>query len=229
MEKNYSFEELLEIVEKLRSEDGCPWDREQTHDSIKQNIIEEGYELVEALEDEDFHKMADESGDLLLQVIFHAQIGKENNEYSIDDVINAICRKLIHRHPHVFGEVSVSGSDEVLDNWSKIKREERGQKTVAEDMEGVSKYLPSLMRAEKIQSKAEKSGYVFNEPAVAAESISNMINILAGNDDTEVAEKYIGKMLFELAAVAKGLGVDAETALNRHTETFIHEFAKHEE
>ena len=229
MEKNYSFEDLLKIVEQLRGEGGCPWDREQTHDSIKHNIIEEGYELIEALEEEDFPKMADESGDLLLQVVFHAQIGKEGGEYTIDDVINAVCRKLIHRHPHVFGEVSVKNSEEVLANWNQIKRDDRGQKTVADDMKGVSSYLPSLMRAEKIQGKAGKNGYVFNEPAVSAESIHSMITILSGNDDKEVAEKYIGKMLFELVSVAKRLGVDAETALNRHTEEFIQEFAKHEE
>lgn len=229
MKKEYNFEDLLNIVEKLRGENGCPWDREQSHDSIKHNVIEEGYEFIEALENKDFLKMADESGDLLLQVVFHAQIGKERNEYNINDVINAVCRKLIHRHPHVFGDVTVKNSDEVLENWSQIKRDERGQKTISEDMDGVSKFLPSLMRAEKIQGKAEKNGYVFNEPAVTAESIYNMINILSKNEDKEVAEKYIGKMLFELVSVAKGLNIDAETALNRQTEIFIQEFAKHED
>ncbi len=228
MEKNYTFDDLLGIVEKLRGENGCPWDREQTHDSIKHNIIEEGYELVEALAEQDFYKMADESGDLLLQVIFHAQIGKENNEYTIDDVINAVCRKLVHRHPHVFGDVSVKNSEEVLANWNQIKRDDRGQKTVADDMRGVSAFLPALMRAEKIQSKAGKNGYVFNEPTVSAESVYSMINILAENNDKDVAEKYIGKILFELVSVAKKLGVDAETALARHTELFINEFAKYE-
>lgn len=228
MDEKYTFEDLLNILEKLRGEGGCPWDREQTHDSIKHNIIEEGYELVEAIEEGDFPKMADESGDLLLQVVFHAQIGKENGEYSIDDVTTAICKKLIHRHPHVFGDVSVKNSDEVLENWSQIKRDDRGQKSVAEDMEGVSKYLPALMRAEKIQSKAGKSGYIFNEPPVAGESIINMINVLAGNEDKEAAEKYIGKMLFELVSVAKAYDVDAEVALSRHIQAFISEFAKYE-
>lgn len=229
MNKKYTFDDLLNIVEKLRGEGGCPWDREQTHESIKHNIIEEGYELVEALEKGETDKMADESGDLLLQVVFHAQIGKENGEYDITDVISAICRKMIHRHPHVFGEVSVKNSDEVLENWSRIKREERGQKTISEDMDGVSKSLPALMRAEKIQGKAEKSGYVFNEAPVVAENITNMINVLGDNEISEVLEKYIGKMLFELVSVAKGLGVDAETALNRHVNSFINEFTKHEE
>ena len=228
MSKEYTFEDLLEIVKKLRGEGGCPWDMEQTHDSIKHNIIEEGYEFIEALEDGDFSKMADESGDLLLQVIFHARIGEENGEYDINDVISAVCKKLIHRHPHVFGDVSVKDSDEVLKNWNKIKRDDRGQKTVAQEMQGVSKFLPAVMRAQKIQGKAEKSGYIFNEPPVAVESIANMTNILSANEDNEIAEKYIGKMLFELVSVAKAHGVDAETALNRHINSFISEFEKYE-
>lgn len=229
MDKKYTFEDLLDIVEKLRGENGCPWDREQTHESIKHNIIEEGYELIEALENNETDKMADESGDLLLQVVFHAQIGKENGEYDINDVTTAVCRKLIHRHPHVFSDLSVKDSDEVLENWNRIKREERGQKSIGEDMDGVSKSLPALMRTEKIQKKAEKGGYIFNEPNVTAESISNMISVLGGNEAAEVAEKYIGKMLFELVSVAGGLNIDAETALNRYTNSFVQEFAKHEE
>ena len=228
MEKNYKFDDLLEIVKKLRGEGGCPWDMEQTHQSIKQSIIEEGYELIETLDNEDWENVADESGDLLLQVVFHAQIGKEKGEYNIDDVINAVCRKLIHRHPHVFGDVKVKDSNEVLANWNQIKRDDRGQKTVAQDMEEVSKYLPSLMRAQKIQSKAEKGGYVFSEPVFAAESIANLLNVMLGNAEPEIAEKYIGKVLFETVSVAKKMGIDAETALNRQIETFIQEYSKYE-
>lgn len=228
MEKKYTFQDLLDIVKKLRGEGGCPWDMEQTHQSIKQSIIEEGYELIETLDNEDWENVADESGDLLLQVVFHAQIGKENGEYSIDDVINAICRKLIHRHPHVFGDVKVKDADEVLANWNQIKRDDRGQKSVAQDMEGVSKYLPSLMRAQKIQSKAEKGGYVFSEPVFAAESIANLLNVMLGNTEPEIAEKYIGKVLFETVSIAKKMGIDAETALNRQIETFVQEYSKYE-
>lgn len=228
MEKKYTFEDLLEIVEKLRGEGGCPWDREQTHLSIKQNIMEEGYELVEAIDGGDFSKVADESGDLLLQVVFHAQIGKENGEYDISDVTDAICKKLIHRHPHVFGNESAENSDEVLEKWNSIKRADRGQETVAAEMDGVPKVLPSLMRAEKIQGKAEKSGYVFNEPAVAADNIAGMISVLSGNADSDAAEKYIGKMLFELVSVARSMNVDAEVALNRHLGEFVQEFSKYE-
>ncbi len=229
MDKKYTFQDLLDIVAKLRGQGGCPWDMEQTHESIKHNIIEEGYELIEALEGGNGEKMADESGNLLLQVVFHAQIGKEDNEYDIDDVISAVCSKLIHRHPHVFGDTQVKDSDEVLANWNKIKMDDRGQKTVASDMDGVSKGLPSLMRAQKVQGKAAKSGYIFNEPRVANESIGNMISLLEDNEDKDVAEKYIGKMLFELVSVARAKGVDAEVALSKHINSFIAEFTKHEE
>ncbi len=227
MDKKYTFEELLEIVEKLRGEDGCPWDREQTHESIKHNLIEEGYELIEALESGEYDKMADESGDLLLQVVFHAQIGKENGEYTIDDVISAVCQKLIRRHPHVFGDVKAEDTEEVLRNWAKIKMQERGQSTLKQEFDSISKSLPSLMRAQKIQDKAEKNGYVFGGSLASAESIANMINILGENNTHEVAEKYIGKMLFELASIAKDFGVDAETALSKHISSFVNEFTKH--
>ncbi len=228
MDKKYTFEDLMDIIAKLRGDGGCPWDIEQTHKSIKENIIEEGYELIEAIDEESFEKMADESGDLLLQVVFHAQIAKENGEYDMNDVTDAICKKMIHRHPHVFGDVKAENSDEVLENWNQIKRDDRGQQTIAQEMEGVSKYLPSLMRAEKIQKKAGKNGYVFNEPLVAADSISGMIKILDGNTDKGAAEKYIGKMLFELVSVARALGVSPETALSSYLESFIQEFSKFE-
>ncbi len=229
MEKNYTYEDLLNIVEKLRGEGGCPWDMEQTHQSIKHDIIEEGYELIEELDAENWEKVADESGDLLLQIVFHASIGKDNDEYGMDDVINAVCKKLIHRHPHVFGDVKVKNSEEVLENWAQIKRDDRGQKTVAQDMAEVSKYLPALMRAEKIQGKASKGGYVFSEPAFVAENTAKLINILLSNDDKDIAEKYIGKILFEVVSVAKKMGVDAETALSKHTDAFVQEYSKCED
>ncbi len=229
MDKKYNFQDLVDIVGKLRGEGGCPWDIEQTHQSIKSNLVEESYELIEAIDSMDIEKIADESGDVLLQVVFHAQIGKENKEYNIDDVTDAICKKLIHRHPHVFGNADLKNSDEVLKAWNQIKRDDRGQITIAEDMEGVSKYLPSLMRATKIQSKAGKNGYVFNEPAISAENIAGMINVMQGCDDENAAEKYVGKMLFELVSVARAMGVDAELALNKQLDSFIQEFSKHED
>ena len=229
MDKKYNFDDLLKIVEKLRMPGGCPWDIEQTHDSIKHNIIEEGYELIEALESENPEKMADESGDLLLQVIFHAQIAKEAGEYNIDDCIQKICEKLIHRHPHVFGGENIKTSEEVLEKWNAIKRVDRGQDTVAKELLGVSTALPSLMRAEKVQKKAEKTGYIFQRPSAIADSVSGMLKFLENSDDTEIAEKYIGKMLFELVSAAKALNVEPELALSKHINLFIKEIEKHEQ
>jgi len=224
MEKKYTIDDLIEIVRKLRGEGGCPWDMEQTHMSIKHSIIEEGYELIETLDDEDWEKAADESGDLLLQIVFHASIGEENGEYDMNDVYKAVCEKMIHRHPHVFGDVKVKDSAEVLENWNRIKREDRGQKTVSQDMKAVSSALPALMRSEKIQGKAEKGGYVFAQPEVSAKRICEI-----AENSAEDAELCVGEMLFEAVSIAKRMGVDAETALNRYTEKFIKDFAEKEE
>ncbi len=228
MSKKYKFEDLLEIMEKLRSENGCPWDREQTHESIKRSIMEEGYELIEAIDGGNPEKMADESGDLLLQVVFHAQIGKEAGEYDIDDVTDAICRKLIHRHPHVFGEKNIETANEVVDTWDAIKRNDREQKTVTEELKGISKYLPALTRAEKIQGKASKTGYFFNDVKNVADSSANKLRMIDENTDKIVAEKYLGQVLFDIVTVAKNAGIDAEVALSRRISDFISEYEKYE-
>ncbi len=227
MSKKYTFEDLLSIMEKLRGEGGCPWDREQTHESIKRSIMEEGYELIEAIDTGDGVKMADESGDLLLQVVFHAQIGKENGEYDMSDVTDAICKKLIHRHPHIFGGEDIKTADGVLDMWDAIKRNDRDQKTIAEEMRGVSKYLPSLTRAEKVQSKAAKNGYLFNGLSIA-DAVYNKLKMIDENTDKAAAEKYLGQILFSIVTAAKNAGVDAEVALNREISNFIAEYEKYE-
>lgn len=211
--QKYNFDDLVKIVELLRAPGGCPWDREQTHDSIKRNLVEEGYELIEAIDGGKPEKIADESGDLLLQVVFHAVIGKEFGEYEINDVTDAICRKLIHRHPHVFGDTEVSGSGEVLKNWDAIKRADRGQAKIADELRGVSKYLPSLMRAEKIQKKAEKAGYT---SACRAEG------------DEKLTQDKCGQMLFDAVNKCRRSGVDPELALAAYTEKFIKDFEEFE-
>ena len=170
----YTFDELVGIIAKLRAPDGCPWDREQTHESIRKNLIEEAYELVEAIDGKNPEKIADESGDVLLQVMLHAQIGKDNGEYDITDVIDILCRKMIHRHPHVFGEVSVENSDEVLKNWDAIKRGDRDQKSTTEELRGVSTYIPTLMRAQKIYKKE-----LDNKIAAAKNKVANFETELA--------------------------------------------------
>lgn len=207
--EKYSFTDLVKIVELLRAPGGCPWDREQTHDSIKRNLVEEGYELIEAIDGGKPEKIADESGDLLLQVVFHAVMGKESGEYEMDDVTDAICRKLIHRHPHVFGDTEVSGSGEVLKNWDAIKRADRGQAKIADELRGVSKYLPALMRAEKIQKKAEKAGYT--DPCCA-------------ESEDALTDGRCGEMLFDMVYKCRKCGVDPELALAGYTEKFIKDF-----
>ena len=150
----YTFDELVDIIAALRAPGGCPWDREQTHKSIRKSVIEEAYEMVEAIDGGKPEKIADESGDVLLQVVLHAQIAKDSGEYDINDVTDAISRKMIHRHPHVFGEVNVKTSDEVRDRWDAIKRADRKQSSISDELRGVSAYIPSLMRAQKICKKA---------------------------------------------------------------------------
>ena len=209
--EKYTFDEFVNIIAKLRAPDGCPWDREQTHESIRKSMIEEAYELVEAIEGKNSEKIADESGDVLLQVVLHAQIGKDSGEYDINDVTDAISRKMIHRHPHVFGDVSVENSEEVLKNWDSIKRNDRQQLTVAEEMCGVSKYVPTLMRTQKIWKKAKKAGYEYD--------CSNV---------TVTSEKQLGKLLFDICAAAGEAGIDPEVALSGYLNRFIDEFEEFE-
>ena len=148
----YGFEDLIRIMEILRSEGGCPWDREQTHESIRMNFIEETYEVIEAIDRKDTTLLREELGDVLIQVVFHAQIEKELGSFNIDDVADGVCKKLILRHPHIFGDVKVSGSGEVLENWDNIKRREKGQNAF-DALDSVARSLPALMRAESFRQR----------------------------------------------------------------------------
>lgn len=206
----YTFEDFVEIIRRLREPDGCPWDREQTHESIRKNLVEEAYEMVEAIDSKNPEKIADESGDVLLQVVLHAQIAKDNGEYDINDVTDIVSRKMIHRHPHVFGDTTVKNSEDVIDNWAAIKRADREQKTVAEELKGVSKYIPTLMRAQKIYKKAIKTGYDYKV------------------NSTDKSETEIGKMLFDVAAACAKSGIDPEIALSGYIEKFISDFETYE-
>ncbi len=210
-DEKYTFEDLCEILKILRAPGGCPWDREQTHQSIKHNVVEEAYELVEAIDGGDGKKIADESGDMLLQVVFHAEIGAGSGEYDISDVTDAVCRKLIHRHPHVFGDVKAKDSEEVLKNWDAIKRSDRGQKTITAELRGVSANLPALMRCGKLQKKAEKAGYEI--PGIGG----------------KYTEEALGKKLFELVKLCRENGVEPEVALAGYNEAFIREFEEYED
>lgn len=162
-ESRHDFTSLLTLVEVLRGEGGCPWDREQTHESIRNDLIEETYEVVEAIDNGDRKLLREELGDVMFQVAFHSQIEREAGGFTIEDVIDEVCGKMISRHPHVFGDVSVSGSREVLDNWETIKKAEKDRKTTVESMNSVPKQLPALMRAKKIVKKARKDSHTYTE------------------------------------------------------------------
>ena len=196
----YDFSDMRMIMEILRAEDGCPWDREQTHKSIRNNFIEEVYEAVEAIDTDDVPLLREELGDVLQQVVFHSRISEEAGEFNIDDVINEVCVKLVERHPHIFGDVTVNNTDDVLTNWDAIKQNKKGRETLQEKLEGVSKALPALVRAEKLAKKADYS--------------NSEVNI----DPTEDA---IGKALFDIAAYANLHNIDAEQALYFACEKFI--------
>lgn len=211
MEKKMGFYEFCDIVEKLRAPGGCPWDREQTHKSLAKCLLEEAYEANDAIDEGDPMKMADELGDVLLQVVMHAQIGKEEGTFTIDDVTDAVSRKMIERHPHVFGNVKVENSEEVLDNWEKIKKTQRGQKTVFESMESITKSLPSLSRATKVIGKAVK-GKLYS------------VDELENSKGEEIAEK-----IFNLCAKAYKNGIDPEAELALFTKKFIKNFKNIEE
>ena len=155
---NYSINDLLDIVRLLRSEGGCPWDMEQTHESIKNDFLEEVYETIEAIDCKNSAMLREELGDVLLQVVFHTRIEEEKSSFNFNDVCDEICKKLIVRHPHVFGEVSADSTDEVLKNWDSIKMQTKGQETYTDTLTSIAKPLPALMRAQKVGKRAMRAG-----------------------------------------------------------------------
>ena len=161
--EQYKFEDLLRIMEILRSPDGCMWDREQDHHSIRRNFIEETYEVIEAIDNEDAALLKEELGDVLLQVVFHAQMEKEKGVFDINDVADGICKKLIYRHPHVFGNTEVSSTGEILDNWEALKKTEKNEQTASDELKRVARSLPGLIRADKVQKKAAKAGFDWDD------------------------------------------------------------------
>ena len=206
MEKKKDFYEFCEIIEKLRSPGGCPWDREQTHESLKKCLLEEAYETCDAIDEGIPEKVADELGDVLLQVVMHAQIGKEEGTFTIDDVTDAVSRKMIERHPHVFGDVTVKDSAEVLDNWEEIKKAKRGQKSVYESMQAVTTSLPALSKTTKIIGKAVKG------------------NLYSVEEKESLGGEEIARRLFEICAGAYKNGIDPEEELRQFTKKFIKNF-----
>ena len=220
----YTFYDLVEIMKILRGEGGCPWDREQTHMSIRKNLIEETYEVVEAIDNDDPVLMCEELGDLILQAVFHAQMSAEEGRFDINDVCNGICEKLIVRHPHIFSDVVADTSDEVLKNWDAIKQQTKHQKTVTEKLNAIPPSLPALMRACKVGEKAAKVGFDFPTPGDAMKKVYEEAREVETADSDAVSEE-IGDLLFAAVNVARKHGVDPEEALYRATDKFIGRFS----
>jgi len=226
--RKFKFHDLVEIMAKLRSkEGGCPWDREQTHESLKPYLIEETYEVLEALDNEDPDLLQEELGDLLLQIVFHSQIAKENGYFTIGEVISGICNKLISRHPHVFGDLQVKSSEKVLENWEEIKRKEKREESYTESLRRIPKGLPSLMKSYKVQSKAAKVGFDWEnvEGAIdkVKEELGELLKIYKTGEKEKIREE-IGDLLFAIVNVARFFDIMPELALNETIEKFIRRF-----
>lgn len=220
--KQYTVQDLLNIMEQLR--EGCPWDREQTYDSLKRYVIEEAYEVVEAVDEPDRMKLADELGDLLLQVVFYAQIGKEKGEFTMEDVLRCVCEKMIHRHPHVFGDAEAKTSEDVLKNWAQIKKEEKGQTTYTQAMQEISSSLPSLMRAQKVQESAAKVGFDWDEIGPALDKLREEVEEFARAETVSEQEEEFGDLLFAAVNAARFAGIQPESALHQGINKFIRRF-----
>ncbi len=220
-------ERLIDIMKLLRSPDGCPWDREQTHESLKRYLIEETYEYLEAVDEDDKRHMCEELGDVLLQVVFHAQIAGENGDFNIEDVINGICDKMIHRHPHVFGDVSAETSGQVLKNWEEIKKKEKGIEDQTSVLQGVPKNLPALMRSHKVQQKAAQVGFDWSDTKDVFAKIREEIDELEAEynkaDRDGIADEF-GDVLFSVVNLSRFLKVHPELSLTQATNKFIGRF-----
>ena len=213
---------LIEIIEILRSENGCSWDREQTHSTLRRNMLEEAYEAVDAIDDNDINHLKEELGDVLLQVVLHSQIAKELNEFDIEDVAKGLCDKLIHRHPHVFGEVKVKSTEEILDNWEKLKKEEKPHRTSI--MDGISKSQSALMSAQKISKKAVKTGFEWPDENSLYDCVFSEITEFKNANTPEEKEEELGDILFAIVNLARWNKIDAEQALLKSNKKFINRF-----
>lgn len=222
------FQDLLDIIETLRNPGGCPWDREQTHESLKSALLEECYEVIDAIENKDEDALIEELGDVLLQVVFHASIGKEDGYFDIMDVIGGISNKMINRHPHVFGNEEANTSEQVLVNWDEIKKEEKGIKTLTEEMQNIAKSLPATTRAYKVQKKAKKVGFDWDDVNCAMDKVKEELNEIKevyNCEDKSIIEGEVGDLLFACINVARFLEVDGELALDKTIKKFIKRFS----
>ena len=232
MSNKKTLEDLLAITETLRGEKGCPWDKEQTRESIKPYLIEEAYEVLEAIDLKDPEKIREELGDLLFQVIFHARLSEERGEFGIYDVIGSICSKLVRRHPHVFEDKKISGSREVKKQWEEIKRSEKKDVGAKKVLHGVPKELPGLVRAQRLQEKAASVGFDWDDPnpilAKIREEMEEILLALNQGDASRIKDE-IGDLLFAVVNLSRYMGVHAEEAIRGSIQRFIARFEYIEE
>ncbi len=223
--KAYTADDLVTIVELLRSPGGCPWDIEQTHESIRNDFIEETYEVIEAIDNGDPALLREELGDVLLQIAMHARMEEEMGRCTFEDIANDICQKMIHRHPHVFGDVKVEGTGEVLANWESIKSEEKKRERVTDKLTAIPRQLPALMRAVKVGKKAAVLDFADADAVMekAREELLEVKEAMTRGKQGEIEEE-IGDLLLTVASLARKLGVSAEQALGRATDKFIRRF-----
>ena len=229
--KNVSFDRLVDVVAMLRSKNGCPWDLAQTHESLKADLIEEAYELIEAIDAKVPKKICDELGDLLMQVMLHSQIATDRNEFGVDEVIENLTEKLVRRHPHVFGSVVATDENEVLENWEEIKRGEEGNKDRKSSLDGIPHSLPSLQRAEKIQKRASRAGFDWDQTEDVLPKLQEEIDEIEEsirNDDITEIEMEIGDLLFSVVNLCRFLNVQPEEALRKSTRKFVDRFQRME-
>ncbi len=225
-----NLEELIAVIAKLRAPDGCQWDREQTHSSLRPNMIEEAYEAVDAIDDNDMVHLKEELGDVLLQVVLHAQIASEEGAFTIEDVAKGIKDKLIHRHPHVFGDTKVNSTKDILDNWDKLKAEEKKHRKSA--MDGISKAQSALMSAQKISKKAVKTGFEWPDEESLYDCIYSEFEEFKDakkEGNREHMEEEFGDILFAVVNLARWNKIDAEQALLKSNKKFMTRFRKMEE
>lgn len=229
----YSMGDFLDLIAALRSPQGCPWDREQTHESIRSNFLEETHEAIEAINRGDVAGLREELGDVLMQVVLHAQIAKESGTFTFDDVVDEVCRKLIVRHPHVFGDVVANNASDVLKTWDSVKRATKGgageTATQTDLLRNVPRTLPALMRADKVQGRARRVGFDWPEISGAMEALDSEVaefkEAIASGSSKDVEEE-LGDLLFSAVNVSRFVDVDAEQALTVSTDKFIARFEK---
>ncbi|SKA95429.1 tetrapyrrole methylase family protein / MazG family protein [Caloramator quimbayensis] len=223
----YDMEDLTEVMKKLRSENGCPWDREQTHESLKRYLIEEAYEVIDAIDNDDMESLCEELGDVLLQVVFHSQIAEEFGEFNLKDVVHGITDKMIKRHTHVFGEDICKISEDVLQNWEKIKRDEKNIESYTDNLKAIPKPLPALLRSYKVQEKAAQVGFDWDKVDEAVDKVKEELNeflqVYKTNNYGNIIEE-IGDLLFAVVNVARFFDINPEFALTKTIEKFITRF-----